>query len=113
MPVLCVRKDTDTCHSCFRIEGNIDAKKCVIVDDFISTGKTVKFICKMLKDSYKAISCEAVLLYTPCASGLRYQWIDAYQKYIPCFYSRDKDITKNIKTQGRIPKDTFDLRKIQ
>lgn len=42
--LLVVRKDGETTHSCHRVEGNANARKVLIVDDFISSGSTVQSI---------------------------------------------------------------------
>ena len=41
-PLIIVRKSIKNCHSSRQVEGFIDAKKYIIVDDFIETGKTIR-----------------------------------------------------------------------
>lgn len=68
IPVILVRKDTEQCHSSNRVEfPDIEDGNYAIVDDFISSGDTVKIII----DKIRADSdwkCKAVLQYSERAS---------------------------------------------
>jgi len=46
--IILVRKTGEDNHSGYSLEGHIGAKKYVILDDFISTGKTVREIIKQV-----------------------------------------------------------------
>lgn len=47
--MILVRKDNDDSHSHYSVEGNLDAKKYVIVDDFIFMGYTKRAIIDSVK----------------------------------------------------------------
>lgn len=67
-PLVMVRKvDIESAHSCYNVEGAIDAKRMVVIDDCIATGST---LYKIVKDIIHARQVEteglevvAVLLY--------------------------------------------------
>ena len=42
--LLVIRKDGENTHSSYKVEGNVNARKVLIVDDFVSTGDTVQHI---------------------------------------------------------------------
>jgi len=57
--LLAVRKDEKT-HSIHKVEGDISARRYIIVDDFIATGSTVRAILKHVKD-FSGAKCIGVL----------------------------------------------------
>ena len=66
--LLCVRKGTDDSHfhdvSRGRmLEGNVDTKKYLIVDDFISSGRTVNYIMDSIQANSSHAECVAMLMY--------------------------------------------------
>ena len=48
--IILVRKTGEDNHSGYSLEGHVGAKKYVILDDFVSTGRTVREIIKQVKD---------------------------------------------------------------
>lgn len=48
--LIMVRKPSDKGHSCFKVEGNQDAKRYIIVDDFESSGDTKRIIIEAVRD---------------------------------------------------------------
>lgn len=42
--LIVIRKDGENTHSSYKVEGNVNARKVLIVDDFVSTGETVQEI---------------------------------------------------------------------
>jgi adenine/guanine phosphoribosyltransferase-like PRPP-binding protein len=78
IPLLCVRKTTDDSH--FHdmnrgkiLEGNVDTKKYLIVDDFISSGKTVNYIMDSIRQDGSHAECVAMLMYAASGSNTTYQ----------------------------------------
>lgn len=68
VPLLCVRKKTDTSHfvSSSRkfLEGNArDVQKYLIVDDFISSGATVQYIIDTIQENKYDAKCVGMLMY--------------------------------------------------
>jgi adenine/guanine phosphoribosyltransferase-like PRPP-binding protein len=76
MPLICIRKDTESSHHGLPYEGVIGIKNYIIVDDCIESGKTIKRIIKEVKlvnpkaqpigiflyNDYKRKSCQNI----PC-----------------------------------------------
>ena len=72
VPLICVRKMNDGSHfqgfqgvRC--VEGNLSARRYMIVDDFISSGKTVNYIIDSISEQIPSARCVAMLMY----EGLR------------------------------------------
>lgn len=69
LPLICVRKADDTSHfhGYFRkdrfLEGNLDAKRYLIVDDFIATGRTVNMIVERIHKEVPDAQCVSLLMY--------------------------------------------------
>lgn len=62
LPLICVRKEKS--HARLSVEGNYSATKYLIVDDFISSGKTIKSIRqKIAKELGVTAQPAAILLY--------------------------------------------------
>ena len=60
--LILVRKTGDKNHSCYKVEGYLNAEKYIIVDDFIDTGATVRHIKKSIKkSSYNNAVCVGFL----------------------------------------------------
>lgn len=57
--MILVRKGED-CHSLFKVEGDVGARKYIIVDDFIGTGTTVRAIIKEIFEETKYHECQCV-----------------------------------------------------
>lgn len=44
VPLLCIRKNIDNCHSQYLVEGFYNVRSYIIVDDFADSGSTLSFI---------------------------------------------------------------------
>lgn len=74
IPLICVRRDRNDGHHAKNsqmmvsyptlLEGALDAKKYLIVDDFISTGATTNRIIESINDFFNHGDCVAILLYS-------------------------------------------------
>lgn len=69
IPLICVRKSTDgshfhnASHKGLVCEGNLDAKRYLIVDDFIATGDTVNRIINSIRKEAPDAECVSMLMY--------------------------------------------------
>jgi orotate phosphoribosyltransferase-like protein len=67
VPLLCVRRAGDNSHYFngrhSHCEGNFDAKRYMIVDDFISSGSTVNYIIDTIYKEVPAAKCVGMLMY--------------------------------------------------
>lgn len=72
LPLICIRKKNDGNHFNSDIEGCINARKYLIVDDFISSGSTVRNIIKTVSDKLKSKPV-GIFLYTESAQTRRTQ----------------------------------------
>jgi adenine/guanine phosphoribosyltransferase-like PRPP-binding protein len=77
IPLLCVRKETDDSHfhdmnSGKVLEGNIDTQKYLIVDDFISSGRTLNYIMDSIQKGVPGSDCVAMLMYAATSSNCTY-----------------------------------------
>lgn len=62
IPLLCIRKSTKDNHYRNRLEGHVNPKNYIIIDDIIATGRTVKSIRKAIaKESPKSKLLNVVL----------------------------------------------------
>ena len=59
--MIMVRKEEDDCHSDYPVEGDTQAKRYVIVDDFVASGDTVKAIKKAIAKFAPDSECIGVL----------------------------------------------------
>lgn len=67
IPILCVRKSGDSSHFVNPnrlLEGNLGVRKYLIVDDFISSGRTVKYIMDTISNEVYDAKCVAMLMYS-------------------------------------------------
>ena len=69
VPILCVRKASDGSHFAdyskgSPLEGNIGVYRYLIVDDFISTGRTANYIIDAVSENNPQAECVAMLMYT-------------------------------------------------
>lgn len=65
--LIVVRKDTSSQHSCYLVEGHrlIGPQKYIIIDDFPSSGQTVKEIVNEIKERHNAAAkCVGVYWYS-------------------------------------------------
>jgi orotate phosphoribosyltransferase-like protein len=67
IPLMCVRKKHDGSHfqngGNGRLEGNMESKRYMIVDDFICSGETIHDIMSTIKVYIKNAECVSILLY--------------------------------------------------
>lgn len=66
LPLLAVRKDTDDSHhkrGYGVLEGAIDAKSYVILDDFISGGSTMERIISRIEEHNSEAECKGIVLW--------------------------------------------------
>jgi orotate phosphoribosyltransferase len=68
-PLIMIRKN-ESCHSAQIVEGAFTVEKYIIIDDFVSTGRTIFEIFKKIKEnfliyakSYEKPRCVAIFLY--------------------------------------------------
>lgn len=63
--LILVRKPSDNSHSYDTVQGFRDGVSYIVVDDFISTGKTVKYIIDTIANNgdFKHYSCKAIFCY--------------------------------------------------
>jgi orotate phosphoribosyltransferase-like protein len=65
--LLCVRKKDDGSHflefNKNPLEGNVDAKKYLIVDDFVCSGRTVNYIIESINTHMPTAKCVAMVMY--------------------------------------------------
>ena len=83
LPLLCVRKKGESSHfSSLNVnkvlEGNVDTKKYLIVDDFISSGATVRYIMESIHQENSSADCVALLMYAVTRDSDYYQ--NSYDK---------------------------------
>lgn len=68
IPLLCVRKRGENSHfddgDRRHLEGNTGVKKYLIVDDFISSGRTVNYIMDTIHQDIPNAECVAMLMYS-------------------------------------------------
>lgn len=106
--LIIVRKSAEGHHSHMQVEGYHSPKskrlKYIIVDDFISTGKTIATIVKDVHDIWDQKSiCTGVFLYRECESYCRKDWVDE------CLAPRYKKTVEGIQ-DGVIPMRAYNLR---
>jgi orotate phosphoribosyltransferase-like protein len=68
------RKESDGSHSGHsgKLEGNVDIKNFIIIDDFIDMGTTVEIILKTVKDCSPSSKCVGIFLYRSSSYGERF-----------------------------------------
>lgn len=59
--LIAVRKPNEECHSLYRVEGDVAARRYIIVDDFISSGNTVRAILNAVYYVNSSAKCLGVL----------------------------------------------------
>lgn len=59
--LLLTRKTVEDTHSDFLVEGNPSSKKYIIIDDFLSSGKTAKAIIELVSDFAPQAKCVGFL----------------------------------------------------
>jgi orotate phosphoribosyltransferase-like protein len=77
------------------LEGNVDIKNFIIVDDFIDMGTTVETILKTVKDCQPSAKCLGIFLYRSCGCQSLF---DCRGEKIPVFrHSLNGDGTSTIR----------------
>lgn len=67
-PVWIVRKAKEKSHSYLSVEGDISVKDYIIIDDFIDTGETIKYINRKISDCIRGSNINQIILYEHHAS---------------------------------------------
>jgi len=80
VPLMCIRKVSEDSHYKFwdnesqrSFEGYMGAKSYIIVDDFISSGKTAERIMQVIQDRCLDCKCVAMLMYAQSEEKRDYQ----------------------------------------
>src|SRR5512135_3153136 len=81
LPMLCVRKKGESSHYVNgyedrMLEGNLSTERYLLVDDFISSGKTVNYILDSIKKDIPNAQCVAMLMYAGYGGDYPYRRID-------------------------------------
>ena len=79
IPLICVRKGKS--HSIDKVEGFVECKRYIIVDDFIESGKTIDKIVSSIRN----VKCVGIVLYNPDPGDILFK--KEYKK-IPVFALR-------------------------
>jgi len=75
--LLAVRKTTDDCHSGRIVEGDYNARRFVILDDFVSSGETVRRILEDVSKALPNASCLGVCEYMFLKSSHQLKSVDS------------------------------------
>lgn len=75
LPLICVRKTGEKSHYTGSTEGDAEAKKYLIVDDFIQSGKTINNIIKKIKRDQPNAKAVGIFLYTSYSSERAWEGI--------------------------------------
>lgn len=86
LPLLCVRKKGESSHYVNGweerfLEGNLTTERFLLVDDFISSGKTVNYILDSIKKDVPNAECVAMLMYSGHGGDYRYRRADTSQEW--------------------------------
>lgn len=73
--VIMVRKPGESAHSSYNVEGNREARRVLIVDDFVNSGNTVRIIAEAVKTF---VSESSVLGSVRIIGCLEYRNLDEY-----------------------------------
>src|SRR5574338_31447 len=77
VPLICIRKEEDKSHYARDnglFEGSLDAKRYIIVDDFICSGHTVRRIENIIHEKLKGeAKCVGYLMYSSSRDPYQYQ----------------------------------------
>lgn len=100
IPLICVRRNKNDGHHAkcpawmssypSLLEGMMDAKSYLIVDDFIEHGTTVNRIIGSINKLPKHGTCAAILLYSVPLSGKRFDFFEKSNVQIPVFEIKDE-----------------------
>src|ERR1035441_4337402 len=96
---LVIRKPGDGSHSSRSIEGGgVDVKSYIIVDDFISSGRTITRILEALNDfGDPPSSCKAIFLYASLDRGDQYfAQVNYVEVSIPLYAFAAPDADSNL-----------------
>lgn len=68
--ILLVRKPNDTTHSDYQVEGDVTVKRYIIIDDFICSGQTRRFIMDSVSEFAPRAECLGLLSVNTLAQEL-------------------------------------------
>ncbi len=96
LPLLCVRKKGESSHYVNgyddrMLEGNLTTEKYLLVDDFISSGKTVNYILDTIKKDIPNAKCVAMLMYAGYGGDYPYKRYNPDLQQWDCFQPRSKE----------------------
>lgn len=72
--IVAIRKPRDGSHSDYDTEGYLHASKYIIIDDFVSSGRTVKRIIKEMLKFAPAAQLVGIYTYYPAYTGMPLGW---------------------------------------
>ena len=81
IPLLCVRKQSENSHyvrTTGLLEGNVNTRKYLFVDDFTSSGATFDRVRKYLEEKLPKAQCVAALMYATSRSAYELDGIPFY-----------------------------------
>lgn len=101
VPLICIRKPSESSHYWSndtpegKLEGFLLSKSFIIVDDFISSGKTVDSILCVMRKKCPYAKCVAAMMYTQSTEVYDYtprnEYGDKMGFAIPCYSARIPD----------------------
>lgn len=117
IPLMCARKKDDSSHftnfnnkTTSRCEGHVSIGRYLIVDDCISSGDTMRYIIRSIKDICPNAECAAIILYATTSAHVN-SFVPYYKVYtgddgMPVFpkgYQMGDENMKPIKVIGCRP----------
>jgi len=84
--LILVRKSDENRHSSFFIETPVNGiKNYIIIDDFISSGKTISFIIEQISTCYSSRKCVGIYLYNVERNDHMHMNDDSYALTVRCY----------------------------
>jgi len=81
IPLICLRREGEQSHFVrdredddFLLEGSLDCKRYIIVDDFIVSGATIRRIAKAMHDGMETAKCVGILLYSDARENYKFAY---------------------------------------
>lgn len=75
-----VRKEKESNHSSWTVEGSIDVRRYVIVDDFVSSGRTIERVLAQMREHRHGAECVGILQYNTSAASKR--WDHGFRNFL-------------------------------
>ena len=75
IPLICIRKSVTDNHFRRKVEGQVNTKRYIIVDDFIESGKTIRRIQKEIKNNWAAKPPQLIGIYLYAQSYPYYELV--------------------------------------